>query len=66
MMLSCILSDQWTTVAALKFVVIPYMHIRGLSEAIQHVLSDVSVKMLIKPHTTLRQQFVHPKDPSQP
>ena len=43
-------------------------YIRGLSEAIQNnniiiLLSDINVKVLFRLHTTLRQQFVHLKDP---
>ena len=44
-----------------KRVVIPY--VRGLSEAIQRVLLDVGVRVMFRPHMTLRQQLVHPKDP---
>ena len=41
--------------------VIPY--VRGLLEAIQRVLLDVGVRVMFRPHMTLRQQLVHPKDP---
>ena len=44
-----------------KPVVIPY--IKGLSEGIRRILSDVDVKVVFKPYATLRQQLVQPKDP---
>ena len=44
-----------------KRVVIPYA--RGLSEAVQRILFDVGLRVAFRPHTTLRQEPVHPKDP---
>ena len=41
--------------------VIPY--VRGLSKAVQRILSDVGIRVAFRPHTTLRQELVHPKDP---
>ena len=43
-------------------IVIPY--IRGLSEAIKRVFSPVRVRVLFRPHSTLRQQLFHVKDPT--
>ena len=37
---------------------------RGLSEAIKRLLSCVDIRVLHRPHTTLRHELVHPKDPS--
>ena len=42
-------------------VVIPY--IRGISESIRRMLSSYDIRVCMKPHCTLRQIFVHPKDP---
>ena len=43
-----------------KTVLIPY--IGGLSEAIQHFLAEVDIRVVFRPLSTLRQQLVHPKD----
>ena len=40
---------------------LPY--IRGLSEAIRHVLTPLGVKVVFRPLRTLRQMLVRPKDP---
>ena len=42
-------------------VVIPY--IRGVSESIRQILSNCDIRVSMKPHCTLRQIFVRPKDP---
>ena len=44
-----------------KTVVIPY--IKGLSEGIKRIFSNVKVKVVFRPLTSLRQHFVRPKDP---
>ena len=41
--------------------ILPY--IRGLSEAIKHVLQLLGVKVVFQSLRTLRQMLVHPKDP---
>ena len=45
----------------MKHVVIPY--VRGLSKTVQRILSDVGIIVAFRPHTTLRQELVHLKDP---
>ena len=42
-------------------VTLPY--VRGVSEAIKRILSDLNVRVFFRPHTTLRSLLVHPKDP---
>ena len=42
-------------------VTLPY--VRGVSEVIKRVLSKVDVQVFFRPHTTLRNLLVHPKDP---
>ena len=34
-----------------------------MSEAIQRVLREVDIRVVYRPHTTLKQLLVHPKDP---
>ena len=41
-------------------IVLPY--IRGFSEAVERMFSPEDVRVVHRPHTTLRQQLVHPKD----
>ena len=45
-------------------VIIPY--IRHLSEGIRRILSKVNIRTCFKPHHTLREVLVHPKDPITP
>ena len=40
---------------------LPY--IKGLSESIRRILSPLSIRVMFRPFTTLRQMLVHPKDP---
>ena len=40
---------------------LPY--ISGLSEAIKRILGPLDIKVAFRPHSTLRRQLVHPKDP---
>ena len=42
-------------------VTLPY--VRGVSEAIKRVLLGVHIRVLFRPHVTLRSLLVHPKDP---
>ena len=44
-----------------RSVVIPY--VRGLSEGIKRILSSADVRVVFRPHSSLRQELVHPKDP---
>ena len=43
-----------------KLVVMPYIH--GLSEQLAKVNKKFNITTCMKPHTTLRQALVHPKD----
>ena len=45
-------------------VVLPY--IRGLSESIRRILTPLQIRTCFKPHRTLRNILVHPKDPVPP
>ena len=44
-----------------RSMVIPY--VRGLSEGIKRILSSADVRVVFRPHSSLRQEPVHPKDP---
>ena len=41
-------------------VTVPY--IRGVTEAVKRILSEVDVQVFFRPHTTLKSLLVHPKD----
>ena len=60
---TCPQPDQWTPrdQVARGSVTLPY--ISGLSESIRRVLAPLAIQVTFRPHRTLRQELVHPKDP---
>jgi len=46
-----------------KKVVVTLPYIRGTSETLRRILARANIEVVFRPHSTLRQQLVHPKDP---
>ena len=45
----------------MQLLILPY--IKNLSECIRRILSQLNIRTCFKPHSTLKQLLVHPKDP---
>ncbi|XP_071947577.1 uncharacterized protein [Antedon mediterranea] len=52
--------SQENTMESKGFVVVPY--VAGLSERVSKVFKEFGINTAMKPHTSLRQLLVHPKD----